>query len=569
MALAQTHELILYRRLGFSPFVSFVIHYLMVSAFRKRHPLVAVLASRLRAGPATSSRPYKVHTAGRNFIGPLRKGQKRQRGVRLSSCRDMVPYRGGYSSMFLKHAKSGLMNVGRSALSAAKKAAQDEVRKVMSGGGMEMGLYTGGNRGLYTPHNVNNIISGGRGLDTNSVPNMLGNNDETGDIVICHREYVQDIYAPGVAGSGVATSFSLQAFSLNPGLQNSFTWLSQIAENYDEYEFIQLIYHYRSTTTDVGNSTSGQCGTVVMATNYNASADIFVDKQNMVEYVHAHSCKLTEHMSHGVECDPSKTAGSSCLYVRTNPVVPSQDLKTYDHGKFQIAICNCPVAYNGFPVGELWVEYSVRLSKPKLYAARGLNIDCDIFTVVRGNSSSCLNPMGNVAANILTGQQNNIGCLINVATSGVVSITFPAQFSGNMRISLSFFASTTELYTTQTSGFYGSIGTGSNIIFNPDLYGTALLPTFPSSFCITPFNAVQQALTTAEKVNYLIQTDIIVGSATQGYNNVFNINLTGGNSTLLSASCYLSISSYQAFGANPVLNKTLAFLNASGLITVP
>ena len=81
-----------------------------------------------------------------------------------------------------------------------------------------------------------------------------------------------------------------------------------------------------------------------MATNYNASSPPFSDKATMMEYAHAMSAKTTEHMTHGVECDPSKLGGSERKYIRTNPVVPSQDLKTYDHGLFQLAVANSPAS---------------------------------------------------------------------------------------------------------------------------------------------------------------------------------------------------------------------------------
>jgi hypothetical protein len=156
-------------------------------------------------------------------------------------------------------------------------------------------------------------------------------------------------------------------------------------------------------------------------------------------------------MTHGVECDPAKTALSTERYVRANPVIKDEDKKTYDHGTFQVALCNCPPAYNGLPVGELWVSYKVMLRKPKLFVTRGLSIDKDQFlTRSAAPISATLSAtqwFGSSANQYVKAQQNNIGCLIQplgVATvqpgisagAKVVLITFPAAYTGNVRVTI-------------------------------------------------------------------------------------------------------------------------------------
>jgi hypothetical protein len=309
-------------------------------------------------------------------------------------------------------------------------------------GGEGQGLYSGS--GSYT----NNLISGQADdsfMGTNSVPEMSGYGDETGAFVIRHREYITDVFAPGIAGGSTQIPFSIQKFPLNPGLSSTFPFLSQLAVNYEEYELLQCIWHFRSLVTDIGSSTTGQCGTIIMATNYNASSEPFTDKQQMVEYAHAHSCKITEHMSHGVECDPAKLSHNAALYTRSNPVLIGQDLKTYDHALFQIAVSNCPAAYNGYPIGELWCEYSVKVVKPKLFVTRGLEIDQDLFISTDSSNSTFQCPFGSAATTLgnyivnssycYTGQQNNIGVAL-VSQSTGFQLIFPATFTGAVSVSL-------------------------------------------------------------------------------------------------------------------------------------
>lgn len=430
------------------------------------------------------------------------------------------------------------------------------------------GLYTGrvgyGGHGLYAAGDAihsNNLVVGATASHlNNSMPTMSTTLDETGAVRVCHREYMSDVYAPGVQGSGVATAFQNTAYFLNPALQQTFTFLSQIAQNYDEYEFRRLIFHYRSTTTDIGNSTTGQCGTVILCTNYNAAAPPFTDKQAMLEYAHAHDCKVTEHMTHGVECDPKKVSLSTKLFTRANPVVTGQDLKTYDHGLFQIALANLPAAYNGLPVGELWVEYDVVLRKPKLFVSRGLEIDQDVFTTVQGGGTLS-NPLGSVVGNVLRGQQNNIGCEIGLG-GNLIGVTFPAQYTGSLEIQVLFF--TAGLATTANlSAPLISARTG-NVIDIEDLYTGQGGASSPKSFFSTPLGATL----TNEFVSYMATFHVFVRQSTGGVNNSITIQVNPGQADTAPGQGMLMIRQYQSYGLTSTAGR-LTWLNGAGQVVVP
>jgi len=392
-------------------------------------------------------------------------------------------------------------------------------------------------KGDYTPSatHSNNLVSMG-GASVNGIPQISSSGDETGSISICHREYISDVFAPGVAG-GSAISFASQVFSLNPALQATFPFLSQIAENYDEYEFEQLLFTYRSTTTDIGNSTNGQCGTVIMATNYNAASSPWTDKQQMLEYAHAHDCKITEHMVHGVECDPAKSTSFQVLYTRTNPVVTNQDLKTYDKGFFQISIANCPAAYNGFPIGELWVDYTVTLRKPKLFSTRGLGIDGDIFynsyinagstapncTInSTGLSSAFGAPQSSLTTQdpfVLVGQQNNIGVLYSPASSSggnsLLNLVFPASYTGALSIKVWLQVPST-VNEPLAGAVFTSVVVSGNITPINDIYN-------PVTGLWTNSVSTTDSATGVVILTLTGEFHVFVSSATQGTNNVLRI----------------------------------------------
>lgn len=169
--------------------------------------------------------------------------------------------------------------------------------------------------------------------------------------VVCHREYLGDILG--------TTAFTNQLFPLNPGIGNTFPWLSTIAQNYQEYKFHGLIFEFRSLITDF--VTGGAPGVVIMATNYNSDLPAYTTKQQMENSEYAVATKPTLHLIHGVECMPAQTVLPQS-YVRVGAVPVGQDLRTYDLGNFQLATQGNPAQL----LGELWVTYCVEFFKPVL-----------------------------------------------------------------------------------------------------------------------------------------------------------------------------------------------------------
>lgn len=279
----------------------------------------------------------------------------------------------------------------------------------------------------------NNLVSGLRG-SSNSVPRVSDLRDEQGAISIRHTEFITDIFGP-------LSDFSNLTFPLNPGMEKTFPWLSQVAQNFEEYEFKQLLFTYNSTITDIGSSTSGQCGTITFATDYNANNEPFADKAEMLAYAHSHSTKTTQNMIHGVECDARKNSGTARKYIRAYDLKDNADLKTYDLGLFEMGISNVPVGLQSQSLGELRVTYNVVLRKPKLFTSRGLGISKDFFVTPSGASGfatgTSTNPLNidatyRIQSRIYRGVSNNLGCTLgphntDVTIGGAVPPTYPAN----------------------------------------------------------------------------------------------------------------------------------------------
>jgi len=411
------------------------------------------------------------------------------------------------------------------------------------------------------------------GVSRKEPPAFFSTMDETGSIFVTHREYLGEVYAPGVAGSNTIVAFQNTSFSLNPGLQSTFPWLSQIAQNYTSYEFYQTVFSFESSISPYSSTQSGQCGTVIMSTNYNSAAQPFSDKLSMIDYAHSETCKITDSMQHGIECDPSKIALSARLYIRANPVMTGQDVKTYDHGLFQIAVANCPAQYNGSSIGELYVSYKVRLFSPRLFVTRGLEIDQDQFITCAVNDlvATWDNPFGTDYGEMstdgtfsilspdssrfwLTGQQNNIGiqrCITNNASTNTstLNLVFPANYCGSIEILLSMSSLVAgQIPTFPPNNF--SYTVSGNVVFVNDVYiGGAAYNTVPYSVVFA---------TMANPV-FMAKIHVYVKPSTGGKNNgvTFSYFNSGQDYNLQT---FLQLRQYQSFN-NSVGNPIIQWLD--------
>jgi len=262
-------------------------------------------------------------------------------------------------------------------------------------------------------------------------------NNETGDIILTQSEFLFDITPPaygenddgaGVAGTkfrvygnGISSTTSTYVHNpkplvLNPGCKRTFPWLSKIAANFQEYEFIQLVFEYKPVISD-GNTNAS--GTIVMFTQYNpnqitGSNEKFgtvYNKRDAEGLDYTNSVKVIQGALHGVECDPKKINGTREKLIREEDNslgTPVGNLIDYDLGLFTLAgaslsptcyTTNHTASYSTFTCettttntstqfndctltfaagaaatlnplattfGELWVHYSVKLSKKKV-----------------------------------------------------------------------------------------------------------------------------------------------------------------------------------------------------------
>jgi hypothetical protein len=313
----------------------------------------------------------------------------------------------------------------------AKKAAIASTIKTLQGHGAYSTRSGFSGRGSY-----NSLIN-----PTGPPIHIAHSNDETGSITLTYSEYLRDVFSNG-------TSFQNLGISINPGLSWA-PFLSQIAQNYKLYKFEQLIFRYVPTVANV--TATGQLGTVIMALDYNSGDSLFTNKVTMMGYSGAINAIISDNIAMGVECDEKKGL-EGFKYIRGGAVPSGQDIKTYDKGLLQIATSGInPTSFpSGTQIGELHVEYKVRLFTPSISQTAGLNNDVDTF--IANTSIATSNLFGTSPQKSVT---NYIGG--TVSKSGIATYTFPDNTIGAF----------TVIFTCTGTGFLSrpSFGASGNLTF--------------------------------------------------------------------------------------------------------
>lgn len=288
-------------------------------------------------------------------------------------------------------------------------------------GGFDVPDSIGGQIGGWLGHGAQKIIGaltgfGDYNVSDNSLmegglnPPQIINSVTKGGIILRHREYLQDITASG--------TFRLQSFDVNPGLSDSFPWLSNVAASFEEYAMRGICYEFKSMSSDsvLSSSASTALGTVIMATSYNVLNPNFQSKREMENYEFANSSKPSVSFMHPIECKKSLNPVSE-LFIRTGPVPATGDARLYDLGNFQIAVEGMQNAGTG-TIGELWCTYEIELYKPKYNVPETSSADRFVLTNVTDTA-----PLG---SSYIANGNNNIGCTISAGNK----VSFPPNLSG-------------------------------------------------------------------------------------------------------------------------------------------
>jgi len=198
--------------------------------------------------------------------------------------------------------------------------------------------------GAYTPVKSNAILA-------QPVPKVGSSQDQ--GVRYRHEEYLGDVTS--------SEDWELTQFHVNPGLAESFPWLSTIASNFQKYRINGLVFYLKSTSSSaIANTSDLGLGTVLGAFQYNVYDPPPSSKVEFLALSGSGSGKPSDDHIYPMECDPSKIQFKNLL-VRSKGQV--DDLAKYDHATLNLATVGFPGVYN---LGELWVSYDVTLIAPRV-----------------------------------------------------------------------------------------------------------------------------------------------------------------------------------------------------------
>jgi len=225
-------------------------------------------------------------------------------------------------------------------------------------------------------------------------------------IIIRHREFVERL-----TGSD---NFAWDGFSINPGLEAYFPWLSAIASRYERYRFKKLAFEF---VPAVSASTTGR---VVLGIDFDPADAGPEDYAQVVSY-HL-TCAGPVWNPLKVEVSMKELANEPARFNRYGVLATNLDVKTYDLGN--LYMCTQDFITDGGAAGDIFVDYEVEFLIPQMEkAALGAWYSCN---------SGCTAgaPLG-VNGTGLTRQEGNI----NLTTDGNGAIKFLEPFEGILSVS--------------------------------------------------------------------------------------------------------------------------------------
>lgn len=284
--------------------------------------------------------------------------------------------------------------------------------------------------GAYTPVRSNAILA-------QPVPKVGSATDK--GIRYQHQEFLGDVTS--------SADWELTQFRVNPGLPESFPWLSTIASSFQKYRINGLVFYLRSTSSVAIASTDNLAlGTVLGAFQYNVYDAPPTSKVDMLALSGSLSGKPSEDHIYAMECAPSKNPFDVKLVRHTGVV---DDVAKYDHAIFNLATYGFPGEY---ALGELWVSYDITLMAPKIEDALpyitigttgggGLATDVTDYPVASpaaAHSMQLLPASGSIDPTATHTIQNTLGWDVVNAADGHPCMRVPAgttgyfQFVGNI-----------------------------------------------------------------------------------------------------------------------------------------
>jgi hypothetical protein len=330
-----------------------------------------------------------------------------------------------------------------------------------------------------------------------SVPSMHRSDQR---IVVRHKEFVCEVVS--------AQAFTVQrSFSINPGLVQTFPWLSRIANSFQEYSIKGMVWHYVPTSGNAVASSNAALGSVMLQTSYRATDSQPGNKAELLNEFWSGEAVPSEVFVHPIECNPKENP-FQVQYVRSGPVPAGDTQLMYDLGTTHLAVSGCQTTGN--ILGDLWVTYEIELAKP----------------IVDSNATSAAAWVGKYANSTVTASN-----IFGTGTAGVGNfpftaaanvLTIPVGYYGSFVFYVTFVGGASSGFTE--SGNVTASGATLTTLFDTtpsisriDQNGASATGTAAYTVAFSVSKTNRDASATLTFANYVLTT----GSFTGVYVNAF------------------------------------------------
>jgi hypothetical protein len=208
---------------------------------------------------------------------------------------------------------------------------------------------------------------------------------EHGNLTVSGSEKITDIFGSSLDQNGIVIPYTQFDIPLYPGNFEHFPRLAQHAQNFKEYEFVQLIFIYKSTIPPNWSTTSVTTGKIIMSTQMDVNRpewttyDDLYSQENKTEGLVTGMSDADRMHTHGIECDPKYLTTKGLKFVRTKGLPNNVDKKDYDLGRMSFGMFGTSTDIADKMVGELWVQYRVSFKNHRMYTSLGYGIPTTIL----------------------------------------------------------------------------------------------------------------------------------------------------------------------------------------------
>lgn len=200
------------------------------------------------------------------------------------------------------------------------------------------------------------VKAGGSLKWTKNLGGNSGGRVPTASVMVVQDEMITTVNSPSVSNN-----FQTQRFSINPGLAETFPWLSQMTSAYLKYKIHKLEFYFLPDVS--AYAAEGVRGKIMLSINYDASGAYPATPQ-MVDATDPHVSAMAKEKCSLVGM-PTRLNGDKegNKFIRTGAVPAGNDIKTFDAGNLFFSAYG--FANANVLLGELHVSYQIELLIPK------------------------------------------------------------------------------------------------------------------------------------------------------------------------------------------------------------